>query len=144
MAILVTEQNRDCCESVLSRVRIFIFALTSGAFGFIQQAQADMQCGWIGAGVTPITKAFAISLDMAVPHGAIIKRPEPAARSKIRAGDVVTRINGIPLTSSRDFQRRILTMATGTRVHLRVFRNRQPIMFTVRLGSTKCPRESGS
>jgi len=90
-----------------------------------------------------MTEAFAVSLGMAVPHGAIFKQPQPgspAARRKIHAGDVVTRINGIPLKSSRDFEPRILAMAPGTRVHLRVFRNRQPISFTVPLGSTKCPQ----
>ena len=128
---------------MVSRVRTFICVLIAAALGFIHDAQADTRCGWIGTQVTPMTEAFAVSLGMAVPHGAIFKQPQPgspAAQRKIHAGDVVTTMNGIPIKNPRDFERRILAMAPGASVHLRVFRNRQPIMFTVPLGSTKCPQ----
>jgi serine protease Do len=116
----------------------------AAAFGFIHEAQAGTRCGWIGAQVTPMTEASAASLGMAVPHGAIFEQPEsgsPAARARIHAGDVVTMINRRPLKSSRDFEPQILAMAPRTRVHLRVFRNRELMRFTVPLGSTKCLRQ---
>jgi S1-C subfamily serine protease len=34
-------------------------------------------CGWIGVGVSPITAAFADSLGMVEPYGAIFNQPEP-------------------------------------------------------------------
>jgi S1-C subfamily serine protease len=114
------------------------------ALGLIGKAQADARCGWIGSEIRSMTGAVAISLGMVEPYGAIFEQPQPgspAARAKIHAGDVVTRINGRPLKGSREFEQRILAMAPGTRIHLRVFRNRQPMMFTVSLGSTKCPQE---
>ena len=64
-----------------------------------------------------------------------------AARARIHAGDVVTTINGRPLKSTHEFEQRILAMAPGTRIYLRVFRNRQLMRFTVPLGSTKCPQQ---
>jgi serine protease Do len=91
-----------------------------------------------------MNRAVAVSLGMAVPHGAIFEQPQPgspAARAKIHAGDVVIRINGRPLESAREFDERILAMAPGTTIHLRVFRNQHPISLTVRLGSTKCPQQ---
>jgi hypothetical protein len=36
-------------------------------------------CGWIGVGVSPMTAAFAESLGMAEPYGAIFDRPEPGS-----------------------------------------------------------------
>ena len=128
----------------MSLLRTFIFVFIATALGFISKAQADTRCGWIGSQVSPMTRAVAISLGMAVPYGAIFKQPQPdspAARARIHAGDVVTRINGRPLKSPREFEQRILATAPGTRIHLRVFRNRQPMRFTVPLGSTKCQQQ---
>jgi serine protease Do len=121
------------------------FMLFATALGLISKAQADARCGWIGAQVRPMNAAVAISLGMVGSYGAIFEQPQPAspaARAKIHVGDVVTRINGSPLKSPREFEQRILAMAPGTRIHLRVFRNREPIIFTVPLGSTKCRQQS--
>jgi serine protease Do len=128
----------------MSLLRTFIFVFVATALGFISKAHADARCGWIGSQVRPMTSAVAHSLGMAVPHGAIFEQPQPgspAARAKIHAGDVVTRINGRPLESPGEFEQRILATAPGTRIHLHVFRNRQPLTFTVPLGSTKCPQQ---
>src|SRR5262249_25697861 len=48
--------------------------------------------GWIGVAVRPMTAAFAASLGMAVPYGAIFEQPEPggpAANAHIEQGDVL-------------------------------------------------------
>lgn len=57
------------------------------------------QCGWIGVQVRPMTAAFARSLGMAVPYGAIFEQPlqgSAAANAGIREWDVVTTIDGVP------------------------------------------------
>jgi S1-C subfamily serine protease len=107
-----------------------------------QQAQDHHVCGWIGVQVSPMTTAFAVSLGMAVPHGAIFDRPEPggpAARAKIEAGDVITAINGSPLRSWSDFTSIISQNAPGTDLYLTTYRNTQLIQTKVTLGSSKCP-----
>jgi S1-C subfamily serine protease len=126
----------------MSLLRKLIFVAI--ALGLISKAQADTRCGWIGSEVRSMTGAVAVSLGMAEPYGAIFEQPQPgspAARAKIHAGDVVTRINGRPLKGPREFAQRIVAMAPGTRIHLRVFRNQQPMMFTVSLASTRCPQQ---
>jgi serine protease Do len=128
----------------MSFLRTLIFVFLATPLGSVGNAQADTRCGWIGSQFRPITRAIAISLGMIEPYGAIFEQPQPggpAVRAKIRAGDVVTRIDGRPLTGPRELEQRILGMAPGTQIHLRVFRNRQPMVFTVRLGSTKCPQQ---
>ena len=53
-------------------------------------------CGWMGVRVSPMTAAFAESLGMAQPYGAIFDQPEagsPAAAAGIEQGDVLTAIN---------------------------------------------------
>jgi S1-C subfamily serine protease len=108
-----------------------------------QQGQEDRHvCGWIGVQVSPMTAAFAVSLGMAVPYGAIFERPEPgspAARAEIAAGDVITAINGSPLRSWSDFTSIISMMAPGTDVYLTTYRNTQLVETKVTLGSSKCP-----
>jgi predicted metalloprotease with PDZ domain len=129
---------------LMSLLRTFIFVFIGTTLGLISRAEADRLCGWIGSQVSPMTRAVATSLGMAVPHGAIFEQPQPGspvARARIHAGDVVTTINGRPLASPHQFEQRILAMAPGTRIDLRVFRNRQSMRFTVPLGSTKCPQQ---
>jgi serine protease Do len=128
----------------MSLLRAFIFVFIGTTLGLISTVQADRLCGWIGSQVSPMNRAVAMSLGMAVPHGAIFEQPHPGgpvARAKIRAGDVVTTINGRSVESPREFEQRILAMAPGTRIHLRVFRNRQSMRFTVPLGSTRCQKQ---
>ena len=95
-------------------------------------------CGWMGVDVRPITAAFATSLGMAVPYGAIFDQPEPgspAAKAHIEQGDVLTAINGSPLMRSSDFAGIISKMAPGTTVYLATWRNGEARQITLTLGS---------
>ena len=85
-----------------------------------------------------MTAAFAASLGMAVPYGAIFDQPEPgspAANAHIAQGDVLTAINGSPLMRSSDFAGIISTMAPGTTVYLATWRNGEARQITLTLGS---------
>jgi serine protease Do len=89
-----------------------------------------------------MTAAFAYGLGMTEIYGAIFKQPErggPAAMAGIEAGDVVTAINGSPLSNWRDFAPTISMMAPGTTVYLNTRRDGQWIMASVTLGSSNCP-----
>ena len=105
------------------------------------ERRANDPCGWIGVGVSPMTTAFAESLGMAEPYGAIFERPgpnSPAAAAHIEEGDVLTAINGSPLMRSSDFSNIISMMAPGTSVYLDTWRDRQAMQVTVILGSAPC------
>jgi S1-C subfamily serine protease len=107
-----------------------------------RHAQGSAVCGWIGVGVSPMTRAFADSLGMAEPYGAIFDLPEagsPAAAAGIQAGDVVTAVNGSPVMRSGDFAAMIAAMAPSTTVHLSTFRDGQMIEVKLMIGSGKCP-----
>ena len=107
------------------------------------QAQANDPCGWIGVAVSPITSAFAASLGMVEPYGAIFEQPDPgspAARAGIQAGDVITSVNGTNIEKAADFAGIIAEMAPETIVHLQTYRDGQIIERQIMLGSGKCPR----
>jgi serine protease Do len=94
-----------------------------------------------------MTTAFAESLGMVAPYGAIFARPtpgSPAAKAGIEAYDVITTINGVPLQSARDFAKIISSLAPGTVVYLTTWRSRQMIEVSLVLGGVKCSRRSSS
>jgi len=98
-------------------------------------------CGWMGVHVSPMTTAFAESLGMAAPYGAIFDRPEagsPAAAAGIEQGDVLTAINGSPLVNAADFANIISMTAPGTTVYLSTLRNGEAIPIKLTIGSTQC------
>jgi serine protease Do len=133
--------------AIVSTVLSFIFVLPGEArsgMPAIRHAQVGVPCGWIGVAVSPMTRAFADSLGMAEPYGAIFEQPEPespAAHEGIQAGDVVTAINGMPIMRSRDFAGMIAAYAPDTRIDLSTFRDGQMIVVKVVLGSGKCPSQ---
>ncbi len=107
-----------------------------------RHAQGAAVCGWIGVQVSPMTRAFADSLGMAEPYGAIFDLPEagsPAAQAGIQAGDVITSVNGSPVMRSADFAAMIAAMAPNTTVYLSTFRDGQMIEVKLMVGSGRCP-----
>ena len=89
---------------------------------------------------------MADSLGMAERYGTVFRRPRPggpAANAGIEAFDVVTAINGAPLTTWQDFAMTISKMAPGTVVDLTTYRDSQLIDVRVTLGWSKCGNAAG-
>jgi S1-C subfamily serine protease len=106
--------------------------------------QGGASCGWIGVRVSPMTRAFADSLGMAEPYGAIFDQPEPgspAAIAGIQAGDVVTAINGSPVMRSSDFATMIAAIAPNTTANLSTSRDGRTIEVMLMVGQGRCPSE---
>ena len=118
-------------------------AHTYGATATTAQENHDGShpCGWMGVRVSPMTVAFAESLGMAQPYGAIFDQPEagsPAAAAGIEQGDVLTGINGSPLMNSADFAKIISMTAPGTTLYLNTVRNGETILIKLIIGSARC------
>jgi len=118
------------------------FADATGMQGNQQEKHRDDNlCGWIGVAVSPMTAAFAESLGMVEPYGAIFGQPEsggPAAAAHIEQGDVLTAINGSPLMRSTDFAEIISVMAPNATVYLDTRRDGVAMQIKVILGSAPC------
>ena len=111
-----------------------------------QTTKGQGSCGWIGVTVSPMTKAFAESLGMDEPYGAIFDQPDPdspAAAADIEQGDVLTRINGSALLRASDFANIISAMPPGTQINLDTLRNGELMQPTLTLGSTPCRKSEG-
>jgi serine protease Do len=93
--------------------------------------------GWIGVQVQPVTADIADSLGLAQPQGAIVDQPQPdspAEKAGIKAGDVITAINGTALKDARDLARRIGATAPGTSVKLDIVRDGKSQTVSLTLG----------
>jgi serine protease Do len=83
---------------------------------------------WIGVEIQPVTPAIAESLGMKKAEGALVDQPRPhspAAEAGIKAGDVITEVDGQPLKDSRALVQKLTNDAPGTRIKLTVLHNNE-------------------
>jgi serine protease Do len=89
--------------------------------------------GWLGVQVQDVVAEDARTGRRAV-LVAGVDRAGPAARSGLRAGDIVTGINGETIETSRTLVRNIAAMPPGQMVRLSVLRDRRQLELNLRVG----------
>ena len=105
----------------------------------------SVERGWLGVRIQPVTADIAESLGLAEAKGAIVADPQadaPAAEAGIRAGDVITAVDGEAIDSPRDLSRAIADIAPGTEVTITISRNGQARDVRVTLG--ELPRDTAA
>jgi serine protease Do len=103
--------------------------------------------GWLGVQIQPVTKGIADSLGMKKAEGAMVDEPQansPAAKAGIKAGDVISAVNGSPVKDSRDLARQIATIAPGSSIKLDILRNGETKTLTVSLGTMPKQRQASA
>jgi len=103
--------------------------------------------GWIGVQVQPVDSDIADSLGLKKAEGALIDESQPgspAAKAGVVGGDVVTAIDGAALKDSREFARKISSMAPGRIVKLSVLQNGREKVIPVRLGEMPNDRKASA
>jgi serine protease Do len=101
--------------------------------------------GWIGVQIQPVTPEIAESLSLPNARGALVAEPQPgspAMTAGIRAGDVITHVNGNPVRDARELARTIGAMPPNTSVRLTVLRNGAEQVITLTLGELPAQREA--
>jgi len=81
--------------------------------------------GYMGAGIQDVTADLAKGFGLKQPRGVAITQVEPgspAEKAGLKAGDVVTALNGAPVQSANELRLRISQTAPGTTVKLGVVR----------------------
>jgi len=103
--------------------------------------------GWIGVQVQGVTKDIADSLGMKQAEGAIVDEPQagsPAAKAGLKAGDVITAVDGKTMKDGRDLARTIASIAPGTAVKLDVWHNGETKTVSFALGQLPNDREANA
>jgi len=93
--------------------------------------------GWLGVLIQDVTRELAESFGMKKPHGALIAdvtADGPAAKTGLKAGDVVVEFEGQRIDSSSDLPPLVGKTAPGASAKLVVLRGGQPKNLTVTIG----------
>ena len=101
------------------------------------KAKGSVSRGWIGVQIQPVTPEIADSLGLKKPEGALVAEPQvggPAAKAGVESGDVITRVNDVPVKDARELARTIGGMAPGQTVKLVVVHKGQDKNLSMTLG----------
>lgn len=94
--------------------------------------------GWLGVQIQPVTEEIADSLGLANARGALVSEAQadgPALAAGIRAGDVVTAVNGTDVASPRELARVVGDLTPGDSATVDVWRNGETQQVQVTLGT---------
>ncbi|KQT33791.1 protease [Sphingomonas sp. Leaf412] len=93
----------------------------------------SVQRGYLGVGIQPVSDDIAAALGLPKNQGEIIGRVEPAgpgAKAGLRAGDVVTAINGKKVSPDQTLSYLVANAAPGSAIKLDVIRDGRPQTLT--------------
>ncbi|TRD11006.1 Do family serine endopeptidase [Erythrobacter insulae] len=101
------------------------------------KAGQEIERGFLGVGLNPITDDFADSLGLPRNRGEIIQNVQDdsaADKAGLRAGDIVTKINGQDVTSEQTVSYLVANLAPGAQVPIELLRDGKSMAVTAVLG----------
>jgi serine protease Do len=101
--------------------------------------------GWIGVSIQPVTPEIAESIGLKNARGALIAQPVrggPAENAGLKAGDVITAIDGEKIETARELQRKIGALQPGKSVELTYLRNGVEKKVSLKLGTLPDQKEA--
>jgi serine protease Do len=115
----------------------------------VAQLQKDghVTRGWMGVQIQTVTPDIADGLGLKKVAGAIVDEPQagsPAATAGIKAGDVITTVNGKEVKGSRELARSVALLAPGSTVQLGFQRNGEEKTVTVTLGTLPSQQQANA
>jgi len=81
--------------------------------------------GWLGVAIQPVDKDMAASLSLDKPKGALVAQVTPASPAEkygLKAGDVITSVNGKEMEDVREVSRTVAALKPGTTIHVGLWR----------------------
>lgn len=92
--------------------------------------------GYLGVQIQPVTQEIAESLNLKSQEGALVGEVQPnlpAANAGIKSGDVIIDVDGTPIKTVRELQRKIASFRPDSTVKVKVLRNGKEQLIEVRL-----------
>jgi serine protease Do len=100
--------------------------------------KGHLERAWLGVQIQPVTDDIAQSLGLDEAKGALIAEPQnggPGQKAGLKAGDVITKVDGKAIADARDLVRLIGSMAPDTSADLTVVRGGKTETVHVTLGA---------
>lgn len=92
--------------------------------------------GYLGVQIQPITPELAESLNLKTQEGALVGEVQaglPAAQAGIKSGDIIIDVDGTPIKTVRELQRKIAAFRPDSTVKIKVLRDGKEQLIEVRL-----------
>lgn len=99
--------------------------------------KGKVSSGWLGIQIQNVDENIAESLGLKDSKGALIAKilsDGPAAKSELKAQDVILSVNGKAIANSRELARTIAALAPGSEAKLHIFRNGTERDLSIKLG----------
>lgn len=118
------------------------FAIPSNMARILAQQLIDfgeIKRGLLGIKGTEMSADIAKAFNLDVQRGAFVSEVLPgsgSAKAGVKAGDIITSLNGKPLNSFAELRSRIATTEPGTKVKLGLLRNGKPLEVEVTLDTS--------
>jgi len=96
----------------------------------------SVQPSWIGVQVQDLSPEIAAHFGSATTRGVLVTAVDkdgPAKTAGLRAGDIITHVDGTAVAGSQDFDRSLQGLTIGEPLELRLTRNGKPMRLTVTL-----------
>jgi serine protease Do len=103
--------------------------------------------GWLGVEIQQVTSEISDSLGLTGTKGALVSGAQdggPAKKAGVKAGDVITAVNGKEVASPRELSRQIAGIQPGSSVEVTVWRNGKSEVLKVALGELPAPEKQAS
>lgn len=100
--------------------------------------------GYIGVGVQEVTPDLAKAFNVPAEKGALVGSVQPdtpGSKAGLRRGDVITELNGQPISGPNDLRLKVGSLTPGTTIHLKVDRNGE--LRDVSLTLAEAPTDKG-
>ncbi len=110
------------------------------AMGIVKQLKAhgSVARGFLGVQVQSLTREMAAAMGLDRVQGALVTgfiSGSPAEKSDLQPGDIITAVNGQPITESADLPQRVGLLPPGSEVTLSVFDAGKTRMIRIQLGA---------
>jgi serine protease Do len=108
--------------------------------------KGEVRRGLLGVTIQPVTSDIARSLGLTQVRGALVsdvKADSPAGKGGIRRGDVITAIDGTPVSDGNVLRNHVAQMLPGTKAQLTVLRGGKEETVSVTLAELKASNDEG-
>jgi serine protease Do len=98
----------------------------------------DIQRGWLGVKIEPVTQDVADSLGLPQTTGALVNEPQagsPGEKAGIKVGDVITAVDGQSVKGPKELARMIGSMDPGKTVDVTLWRDGKSMSVKLTLGT---------
>jgi len=93
--------------------------------------------GWLGVSIQDISEAIASAMNLAMTHGALVGEVvsgSPADIANLKAGDVITHVDGHPVENTSQLRNMVASARPGTSVEITIVRDGRNQTLSVTLG----------